>query len=76
MALIAWIVIYILSALFWLWILKWGGAKWLEGWRAFFIVDWFTGWWTAEQLRLYALCVLVLETIWFFVGLANPELRF
>ena len=75
MTLSEWVAIYALSALFWLWILNWGGAKWLEGWKAFFLVDWLGGWWTAEQLRLYALLLLILETVWFAVGLINPELR-
>ena len=75
MTLFEWVAIYTLSALFWLWILNWGGAKWLEGWKAFFFVDWLGGWWTAEQLRLYALLFLVIETLWFAVGLLYPELR-
>lgn len=75
MTLVEWVIIYILSALFWLWILNWGGARWLEGWKASFMVGWFTGWWTAEQLRLYALILLVFETIWFLVGLVKPEYR-
>lgn len=70
-----WTLINGLGALFWLWILCWGGARWLEGWKAFVSIDWFAARWNAEQLRLYALCLLVLQGAWYVLGLFYPELR-
>jgi hypothetical protein len=67
---------YIVNCLFWKWILSWGGAQWLEGWRALFFVSWFASNWTAEQIRLYALAIWVASTIFFIAGLIKPEYRF
>lgn len=75
MPLAHWILFYLISLVLWLWILNWGGAKWLEGWRAWLILDWFAGHWNAEQIRLYALTLLGIETIWFLLGIGFPELR-
>jgi hypothetical protein len=76
MDLTLWVVSYFTSVLFWLWILRWGGAEWLEGWKAWAVISWFAGHWSAEQIRLYALLLLLLETVGFIAGLFVPELRF
>jgi hypothetical protein len=55
--------------------LSWGGADLIEGWKSIFFTDWFTAHWSAEQLRLYALCMWIITTIGFFIGLFFPELR-
>jgi hypothetical protein len=73
--LVEWCLIHLITALFPLWILNWGGAKWLEGWKSFFLIDWFAARWNAEQLRLYAFCILVFQGIWFLIGLVKPEYR-
>ena len=70
-----WILIFVLSSIWWKWILSWGGAHAIEGIKSWFIIGWFAGHWTAEQIRLYALCVWVLQTLWFTVGLFVPEAR-
>ena len=70
-----WTLLHGLVAVVWLWILCWGGAKWLEGWRAFIFIDWFAARWNAEQLRLYALCSLVVQGAWYVLGLLYPEFR-
>ena len=76
MQLIHWIFVYVLTTLFWLWIILWGGASYLQGWKAWAVVHWFAGWWSAEQIRLYAVVLLFFETIWFILGLFKPGLRF
>ncbi|MCF7514225.1 hypothetical protein L3V43_10150 [Pseudoalteromonas sp. L23] len=38
-------------------------------------IGWFAALWTAEQLRLYALCILVLQVPWFIAGLLMPQWR-
>ncbi len=76
MDVILWILVYIASVLFWVWILRWGGAEWLEGWKAWAAIGWFAGHWKAEQIRFYAWLLLILETVGFVVGLFVPDLRF
>jgi len=75
MDIVLWIVGYLISLLFWLWILRWGGAAWLEGWKAWAVIGWFSGHWRAEQIRLYALILFILETIGFVAGLFSPTIR-
>jgi hypothetical protein len=76
MTLTAWIASFAATSLFWKWILSWGGAEWLEGWKAFFVIDWFAARWSAEQIRFYALLAWIASGIWFAAGLVQPELRF
>ncbi|XID75285.1 hypothetical protein ACF3NA_01660 [Alkanindiges sp. WGS2144] len=71
-----WIIIYVLNSLWWKWILSWSGAQWLEGWKAWFFLEWFTADWQAEQIRFYALLMWILTTLWFVVGLIAPAARF
>lgn len=70
-----WIALFIAQSLFWKWIVSWGGAEYLEGWKAFFVLDWFAARWSAEQIRLYALACWILSVLWFLVGLFIPDLR-
>ncbi len=71
----AWVLIYALSSLWWKWILSWGGAHFIEGVASWFTIGWFAPRWDAEQIRLYALCIWVIQTIWFVLGLFWPEAR-
>jgi len=75
MSLLAWSTIHTSSAVFWLWILNWGGAKILEGWGAWLTIDWLAARLEAEQLRLYALFILIIEAVWYLLGVFNPEWR-
>ncbi|QIO05478.1 hypothetical protein [Acinetobacter shaoyimingii] len=75
MSLIAWIFQFLMQSLFFKWVLSWGGAKRLEGIKSVFFFSWMTWGWNAEQLRLYALVLWGCSSIWFLIGLFNPELR-
>ncbi|MEW7973270.1 MAG: hypothetical protein AB2794_02630 [Candidatus Thiodiazotropha endolucinida] len=75
MSIFEWTLIHALIALFWLWILICGGAKKLEGWGAFFLIDWLAARLDKEQLRLYALLSLVIQVIWYVIGAINPDWR-
>ena len=75
MSLLAWIIFYVLQSLFYKWVLSWGGASWLEGLKSAFTFGWFTWDWNAEQLRLYALILWIVVTLWFVVGVFNSALR-
>lgn len=57
------ILIYLISSVFWKWILSWGGAKWIEGWKSFFLISWLASGWSEEQIKLYALIVWIVQTI-------------
>lgn len=76
MSLDLFIGLYLADSLFCLWMLRWGGARWLEGWRAWVLIAWFAGHWSAEQIRLYVLLIWLFSTVFFIVGLIRPEYRF
>ncbi|WP_313209711.1 hypothetical protein [Stutzerimonas nitrititolerans] len=70
------VALYCLISLFWRWIISWGGAHWLEGWKAMAFLEWFAWPWNAEQIRLYAVVMWGFTTLFFVVGLFKPEWRF
>jgi len=71
-----WIAGHVANALFWLWIYAWGGARWLEGtFVSGFLVNWLAPRWSAEGIRLFALCTLIVSGVGFAVGLFVPGLR-
>lgn len=77
MSLLIWVVSYSFEALLCLWLIFWGGAEWVE--RRFiagFLVCYFAITWNAEQIKLYTLIMLCAATLWFFLGLFIPALRF
>lgn len=74
-SLVGWIIMHAAGLLFWLWLLRGDGAERIEGWAAWGLIGWFAGHWNAEQIRLFALLLLVLESLWFVIGLFIPELR-
>lgn len=72
-----WILLFAGNCLFCLWVLRWGGAEWMEGWRSGLFIDWpFSLSWSAEQIKLYALLCWIGHAIWFAAGLFVPGLRF
>ncbi|MCG8429294.1 MAG: hypothetical protein MI754_18230 [Chromatiales bacterium] len=75
MSIVEWIVVFSLNSLFWKWIVSWGGAQWVEGWKAFFVIDWFAAAWTAEQIRLYGVIIWFCTATWFVLGVFIPGLR-
>ena len=70
-----WIAAYVVQALFWLWIARWGGARWVHGWRAAFLVHWVAWRWDEEVIQLFAWLSLVGTTLWFALGMFDPSLR-
>lgn len=71
-----WALLFLIESIYCWWIIGFGGAKWVEGWKSFFMIDWFALDWNAEQIRLYVLIIWLFSCIWFVVGLFKPELRF
>ncbi|WP_217475309.1 hypothetical protein [Stutzerimonas stutzeri] len=76
MSTLEFVALYLLNSAFWKWIISWGGAQWLEGWKSMVVLDWFAWAWNAEQIRLYALLMWGFSTLCFVVGLFKPEWRF
>ena len=74
--LIEFIIYQGIGILFWIWILRWGGAETIEGWRSWALIGWFAGHWTAEQIRFYAFILLTIELVWLAVGIFVPAARF
>lgn len=70
-----WIVLYIFISLTCKWILSWGGADIIKGWKSIFFLDMEADW-NKEQLRAMALFTWIGFTILFIVGLIFPEYRF
>lgn len=72
----AWILLFIANSVFCLWILRWGGAQWIEGWRApFFLETWWSFSWSEEQIKFFVLLCWLGQTLWFLVGLFVPMAR-
>lgn len=73
--LLLWIILYILISLLHKWIISWGGAKTLEGWKSFFVLGWFSLDWNSEQIRFYSLISWLIFTIIFVIGCFNAQFR-
>ena len=52
-----------------------GGARWLEGWKAWPVVGMWALRWDAEPIRLAVLLLWVLHSLWFLRGLVRPDWR-
>ena len=70
-----WICLYIFISLTCKWILSWGGADVIKGWKSIFFLDMEADW-NKEQLRAMTLFTWIGFTILFIVGLIFPEYRF
>jgi hypothetical protein len=71
-----WITIYLLDLLFWLWVVRWGGAQWLEGtFISGILINLRAPLWDSEGIKLFGWLMLIISTIWFVVGFLVPDLR-
>lgn len=76
MALRLWCTLFIGHSLYCWWIIGYGGAHWVAGWKSWFFIDWLALDWTAEQIRMYILIIWLASLVYFILGLCKPELRF
>jgi len=75
-SLIAWIAVHAAEGLLCLWVLRWGGAEWLEGtFTSGVLFGSFAPRWSAEGLKMAALILLVFCAVSFVAGLFVPGLR-
>ena len=71
-----WVLIYLAVSLMFKWIISWGGADYIKGWKSIFFLDMESSSWNEEQLRAMALFLWIAFTILFVIGLLYPEFRF
>ena len=71
-----WVLIYLAVSLMFKWIISWGGADYIKGWKSIFFLDMESSSWNKEQLRAMALFLWTAFTILFIIGLIYPEFRF
>ncbi len=77
MSLIPWIVVYALNMLFWLWIVRWGGAERLEGtFSSGLLISVFAPQWSAEGIRVFGYGAIIVSTIVFVLGVFFPDFRY
>ena len=75
MSLLAWIGMFAAWSLFATWVLRWGGAAWMEGWKSLAFVDSWGSLWDEAQIKLYFLCLWIVNGLRFLAGLFVPEWR-
>lgn len=71
-----WILSYIAYSIIYKWIISWGGAQYIKGWKSIFFTDMESSDWNTEQIRLMTLFLWLIYTILFLIGLFYPEYRF
>jgi hypothetical protein len=75
-SLTAWIILYLIELLFWVWIIRWGGAERLEdSFISGILINYFAPRWGAEGIKLFAWLAIIAGSGWFFAGLFYPEIR-
>jgi hypothetical protein len=71
----AWIACFIVQAIWWLWLARWGGARAVEGWSAAWLLHPVAWRWNADAIRVFAWLSLLASTLWFVFGLFVPASR-
>lgn len=67
---------YLINLLFWLWVVRWGGAEWLEGsFTSGFLIHVFAPRWSADGIKLFGYGTIIVSTVMFIVAIFNPEFR-
>jgi hypothetical protein len=75
MSLPAWIAVYVVQALWWLWLARGGGASSVQGWPAAWLLHPVAWRWPSDVIKLFAWLSLAVSTLWFVVGLWDPRAR-
>lgn len=75
MGLLAWCGLFSGWSLLALWVLRLGGAEWLEGWKSLLLIDSWGSLWDAPQIKLYFLCLWLIYALWFLAGMFVPQWR-
>lgn len=71
------IVIYLVNLVFWLWVVRWGGAERLEGtFASGLLVHVFAPRWSAEGIKLFGYTWIVISSVLFVVAVFVPDFRY
>ena len=71
-----WVISYFINIIFWLWIVRCGGAEWIEDKViSAFLVNYFAYNWIADGIKFYAWCALGISTILFILGGVFQDFR-
>ncbi len=69
-------IAYFLNLVFWLWIVRWRGAEWLEGtFLSGFLVHIFAPRWSVDGIKLFGWGAIVMSTVMYVAAIFSPELR-
>ena len=71
-----WILIYLCFSLVCKWILSWGGASYIKGWKSIFFLYTESISWNEEKVKMMTLFLWIGFSILFVIGLIYPEYRF
>ena len=71
-----WVISYLFNLLLWLWIVRWGGAEWLENaFESRSLIDIWPSEWSVEVTKLVGWISLIITTAIFLIGLFSQEIR-
>lgn len=77
MSIWAWVCIYVVFSCVAKWIISWGGAAYIQGWRSIFIFSAENSEeWSKDQVIMMTWFFWIAFSIWFVIGVFNPDLRF
>lgn len=67
---------YLINLVFWLWVVRWGGAEWLEGtFASGFLINIFAPRWSADGIKVFGYGSILISTILFVVAIFSPDFR-
>jgi hypothetical protein len=76
MSLTWWVVTYLADLLFWLWVVRWGGAEKLEGtFSSGFLISILAPQWSEEGIKLFGYGAIVISTVLFVLGIFFADFR-
>ncbi|MBM4341661.1 MAG: hypothetical protein FJ110_19215 [Deltaproteobacteria bacterium] len=76
MSLTWWTIAYVVDLVFWLWVVRWGGAEILEGtFSSGFLISIFAPRWSAEGIKLFGYGTIIISTILFVLGIFFADFR-
>lgn len=72
----SWVAVYVVAVVSCLWLLLWGGARFLEGtFASGCLISWLTPKWSEETIRFFAFIALLAGTALLVPRLFRPEWR-
>jgi hypothetical protein len=77
MSLAEFVTLYLIQLIFWLWVVRWGGAERLEGtFLSGLYLHVFAPRWTTEGIKLFGYGSILFSTVLFVAGIFYPDFRY